>query len=156
MVLQTVSGVNIDMHGFECDADTASRLGKFMEQIAGYPDERSAQHGLLSAFGDTYMYYYSFQPLPVGPSHADAHYYVGNTLCSQDKVDLAVAQYRHALRLQPGFTQAHIKFGDALISQGKYDEAAGHYRAALRLKPDSAQARESLDRIKRLQADQGG
>ncbi len=156
MILEMEFGINVDMHGFKYDRDTVSRFSEFEQQRSSYRDEASAQRGLRSAFGGSYMYYYRFQRVPVGLSHVLPHYYVGNTFCSQGKVDLAVAHYRHALRLAPGCVEAHIKLGDALMFLDKPGEAAAHYRAALQIKPDSGEARERVDRIKGRKTNDGG
>ena len=155
-MLPMVSGSDVDMHGFKCDADTVSRVKKFQQQMKRYPDEPSAKRGLRSEFGGTYMYYYSFQPVPVHPEHPAGHYYMGNTFYFRGQIDLALIHYRHAVRLAPGYVAAHIKLGDVLMSLRKPGEAAAHYRVALRVKPDAAEAREKLDRIMARKTNDGG
>jgi len=146
----------VDTHGLECDADTVSRFRTFAQQLASYPDPPSAQRGLWSAFGGTYMYYYCFQQSPAPQGGAAAHYVLAKRLHYQGKTELAVTHYRHALRLEPVLLRAHVELAHALVSLGKQDEAAAHYRQALRLKPDSAEARDGLDRITAPQTDHGG
>ena len=159
MMLRMVAGINVETGGFNCDADTVSRVSAFAQQIISYRDARNqqnAQRELRGAFGGTYMYYCSFQAVPVGGDLVSAHYHLGNRLYYQGKVDLAIIQYRHALRLAPACVEAHIRLGDALVSLGEPGEAAVHYRAAVQIKPDSAEAREKLHRIRAPKTDDGG
>ncbi len=156
LLLQETAGITVDTHGLGYDAATVSRFRAFAQQMASYRDRRSAQLGLRSAFGGTYMYYYCFQGTPPAPRRASVHYALAGRLHYQGKAELAVTQYRHALHLEPTFVEAHVELAHALVSLEKETQAAVHYRRALRLKPDAAEAREGLDRITARQTDQGG
>jgi serine/threonine protein kinase/Flp pilus assembly protein TadD len=58
--------------------------------------------------------------------------------------DLAVEEYREAIRLRPDLADAHNNLGTALRARGKTDDAVREYRKALSLKPGYAIARHNL------------
>ncbi len=78
------------------------------------------------------------------PDDPFAHFYLGNVLRSQGKLDEAIAEYRAFLRAKPGLSAAHCNLGLALDNQGKPEEAIAEYRTAIRLQPDSAEAHVNL------------
>jgi tetratricopeptide (TPR) repeat protein len=69
---------------------------------------------------------------------------LGARLLQQGKRDEAVAQFRAALRLEPGFGLAHNNLGLALVQQGMLDEAIAEYSEAVRLLPDYAPGHDNL------------
>jgi len=62
----------------------------------------------------------------------------------QGKLDDAIFQYRHALRLRPDEAGIHHDFGTALARQGRYSEAQEQFHAALRLQPRFYEAEYNL------------
>ena len=72
---------------------------------------------------------------------------LGNLYASKGRLDLAIQQYRTALRLKPDFAEAQNNLGLAYASQGRIDTAIAQYRAAIRLKPDYAGAYNNLGNI---------
>ena len=78
------------------------------------------------------------------PDLAEAHNNLGNVLLSQDKLDMAVTRFEHALALRPDYAEADNNLANVLLSQGKVDEAAARYQQALALRPDFADAQLGL------------
>jgi tetratricopeptide (TPR) repeat protein len=62
----------------------------------------------------------------------------------KDRVPEAVADFREAIRLNPGFAENHYNLGNALQKMGRPEEAEASYREALRLRPDFAEAHSNL------------
>ncbi|MGA2261842.1 MAG: tetratricopeptide repeat protein, partial [Acidobacteriota bacterium] len=70
----------------------------------------------------------------------------GQILQGLGRLDEAAAQYKEALKHDPGSAEAQNNLGVALAGLGRIEEAATHFREALRLKPDHASARANLTR----------
>jgi tetratricopeptide (TPR) repeat protein len=101
------------------DAEAWQLLGAVCGMLGDYA---AAESGLRQAL--------RLQPSP------ETHYYLGNTLMAQNRLDEAVAAFQAALRLQPQLAEAHCNLGDALQNQGRYHEAENCYRKAIGLRPD--------------------
>src|SRR5215470_10658290 len=71
---------------------------------------------------------------------AEVHDHQGKTLGVQGKVDEATAEFREALRINPGYADAHYQMGIALGYLERLDEAATELREALRINPNHAEA----------------
>ena len=78
------------------------------------------------------------------PENAKAHMDLGNEYASKGLLDMAMEQYRSALRLKPDSADAYYNLGGAYLSKGQFDKAAEHYQGALRLRPDFAEAHNNL------------
>jgi superkiller protein 3 len=65
----------------------------------------------------------------------------------QGKLDEAVAEYRIAIRIQPGIAEFHDTLSELLGKQGKVVEAIAEHRVAIRLQPDFANAYNTLGDI---------
>ena len=100
------------------DAEAWQLLGAVRGMLGDYA---AAESGLRQAL--------RLQPSP------EAHYYLGNTLMAQNRLDEAVAAFQAALRLQPQLAEAHCNLGDALQNQERYHEAENCYRKAIGLRP---------------------
>jgi tetratricopeptide (TPR) repeat protein len=59
----------------------------------------------------------------------------------------AMAQWKHALRINPDYAEAHFGLGIALEQTGKREEAIAHYEQAVRIKPDFTAASDALARL---------
>jgi tetratricopeptide (TPR) repeat protein len=68
---------------------------------------------------------------------AEGHRNLGNALLQLGNPDPAFAQYREAVRLDPGLMAAYSSWGQALSSEGKPEEAVAVYQLALQRNPDS-------------------
>jgi tetratricopeptide (TPR) repeat protein len=70
------------------------------------------------------------------PDDAPAHFFLGDALRSQGKLDDAIAVYREALRLDPNDAKLHDGQARALAGKGLRREAIAEYREAARLMPE--------------------
>jgi tetratricopeptide (TPR) repeat protein len=73
-----------------------------------------------------------------------AHDYVGQQQAQRGDLDAATAEYREAIRIDPGYAAAHVSLGMALGAQGKNEESISEFRQALRLDPALAAAHNNL------------
>lgn len=62
---------------------------------------------------------------------------IGNQLKREGKLAEAIANYRHALELNPNFSWAYYNLGDALEKQGNINQAVTNYYHAIDLNPNS-------------------
>jgi len=69
---------------------------------------------------------------------------LGVALEQQGRREEAIAQYREALRIDPGRVQAHNNLGNLLDEAGRTQEALAEFREALRLNPKAALAHANL------------
>ena len=69
---------------------------------------------------------------------------LGDDLCRQGKVPLAIEHYTKSLQFQSNSSSVHNNLGFALAIQGKYAQAIAHFTQAIQLKPDLAKARKNL------------
>jgi len=69
---------------------------------------------------------------------------LGNLLAQQRKLDEAIANWRHVLRMNPRHYNAHNNLGIALAWQGKSEEAIRHYREALSIRSDLPETHANL------------
>jgi len=81
--------------------------------------------------------------LAVSPS-AIAHASLGVVMDERGRHEEAIAQFSHALRINPGLAHAQNNWGIALARQGKWQEAVQHYEDALRLSPGYPEAHLNL------------
>jgi tetratricopeptide (TPR) repeat protein len=63
---------------------------------------------------------------------------LGNTLLGQEKVDEAIACYRHAIELNPKLSPAYHNIGEILSRKQEWQEAINAYRHSIQVKPDNA------------------
>jgi tetratricopeptide (TPR) repeat protein len=65
----------------------------------------------------------------------------------------AVVEYQAALQIQPNDPDLHMNLGDALAQlPGRHREAIAQYEAVLKSRPDSETARQSIERLRALDA----
>jgi tetratricopeptide (TPR) repeat protein len=76
-----------------------------------------------------------------------AHDNLGMALYGRGDVDGAIAQYREALRINPGDDAVHVNLGNALARTGRPLEAEAEYREAVRIRPDDTDARTDLGNL---------
>jgi tetratricopeptide (TPR) repeat protein len=82
--------------------------------------------------------------LAVTSANYVAHYNLGVSLFSQDKIDEAVDHFREALRINPSFLDARTNLGVVLVNQGRIAEAVKHFNGALRINPRSQTVHNNL------------
>ena len=58
-----------------------------------------------------------------------------------------MAEYREAIRLNPGYGETYSNLGNALQGQGKLDEAVAEHRNAIRFNPGYAEAYSNLGNV---------
>ncbi|HUD46512.1 MAG TPA: tetratricopeptide repeat protein [Candidatus Baltobacteraceae bacterium] len=75
---------------------------------------------------------------------AEGHQNLGIALLQLGNPDAAFAQFREAVRLDPGMMTAYDAWGRALASEGKPEEAVTVYQLALQRNPDSGIIHYSL------------
>jgi tetratricopeptide (TPR) repeat protein len=80
----------------------------------------------------------------VVPESADLYALLATTAAAKGDGQGAIANYRQAIRLDPGFPDAHYHLATLLLETGQYDEALQEFRAALRLMPESVEVRNNL------------
>lgn len=80
-----------------------------------------------------------------------ARYNSGRVYYAEERVDLAIAEYRKAIELYPDYAQAHFSLGQASMKLGDKKTATKAFREVVRIAPDSEiaiLAREYLDLLK--------
>ena len=82
----------------------------------------------------------------LSPNAAEAvtHYNLGYAFQTAGRNDLAIDEYRRAVRLYPSDAGMHSNLGLALAAIGKHDEAIAEYREAIGLDPRLVAARSNL------------
>jgi tetratricopeptide (TPR) repeat protein len=78
------------------------------------------------------------------PSSPRAHYNFGMALCAADKTDLAIDQFREAIRLNPKESDAYVNLGVALMGRGDLTEAIGQLRGGLALDSGNVEGHNDL------------
>jgi tetratricopeptide (TPR) repeat protein len=58
--------------------------------------------------------------------------------------DMAILQYREALKLEPDYGGVYVNLGNAYISKGYIDQAIVYYKKCISLKPDYVPAHVNL------------
>ena len=75
------------------------------------------------------------------------HYLRGDVYSCAEQFDLAIEQYRQAVKLRPDFIKARSNLAEVLAQEGKYTEAIEHYVEVLRLRPDLPDIYSNLGRV---------
>ena len=78
------------------------------------------------------------------PLSAEEHAKLGRIYESQGKEDLALLQYRAAVRKDPRQVQAWLLLGDLAYGRGDYGEAETAYKKALNLQPENGDIGNNL------------
>ncbi|HLJ94023.1 MAG TPA: tetratricopeptide repeat protein [Gemmataceae bacterium] len=99
------------------------------------------------------------QILQADPKNAHVYYLLGAACQALGRVDEAVVQLEHSLRLRPGFPEVHNHLGVVRAQQGRFDLAVASFQEALRLKPNYGEAHanlakaiQELERMQRIAA----
>jgi protein O-mannosyl-transferase len=86
------------------------------------------------------------------PEIAFAHYNLGFAYAENGRLDMAVQEYRSALRLQPDYAKAHFNLGLIYLRQGDRGRARTEFAAGLKTKPNDVRARRILESLDQNQA----
>jgi tetratricopeptide (TPR) repeat protein len=78
------------------------------------------------------------------PDNPVAHNELGLAYASKGLLDMAIAEYQAALRLNPDYPKAHNNLGIAYASEGLLDRAIAEFQTALRLNPEYPIAHNNL------------
>lgn len=105
-------------------AEFYRRLGKILEQIC-LPEQAA-------------ICFYKALNLEPRKTTAEQCLILGNTLLGQEKVDEAIACYRHAIELNPKLSPAYHNIGEILSRKQEWQEAINAYRHSIQVKPDNA------------------
>ena len=72
------------------------------------------------------------------------HFELGNTAMQNNQYDVAVEEFKEALKIKPEFAEASNNMGLALFYLSRFDEAIKEYENALRIEPEFALAHANL------------
>jgi len=78
------------------------------------------------------------------PDSVDSHLHLGVAYASKGLLDMAIAEYQTALRLNPNYAEVHYDLGIGYASKGLLDMAITEYQTALHMDPDLAEAHNNL------------
>ena len=81
------------------------------------------------------------------PADFEAHYNLAAMFQAKGKLDLAMDEYRSALRLRPEDAIANNAIGSALLAEGHPDQAGAFLEAALKARPDYFDAHYNLGNV---------
>ena len=84
------------------------------------------------------------------PDFAEARYNLAMQLIERGRQDEALPHLSEATRLRPDFIEARFNYGIALAKAGRFDEAITQVEETLRLQPGHPQARQTLEKLRRL------
>lgn len=87
--------------------------------------------------------------LPCGQNEAHFAMDVGDELARRGRPELALREYRQAVRSEPGYADARFRLAKALLDIGKFEEAEHQLHHALELNPLYGEARQLLETIHR-------
>jgi len=88
----------------------------------------------------------------IEPHDAKIQTNLGQALMLQGDMSKAAEHYIEAIRIDPAYAEAHLNLGVIRLRGGDIDQAIKHLSEALKLRPGLTQAREELDRARRLKA----
>src|SRR5690606_36344427 len=80
------------------------------------------ESGDLSAAWECYQ-----RAIRIQPSHAEAHYNMGNVCLEQRRTDEAIAYYDRAIQLKPDYAEPYWNKAFAKLPTGDYDEGWRFY-----------------------------
>jgi tetratricopeptide (TPR) repeat protein len=92
--------------------------------------------------------------LELTPRETNPHYNLGNILAQLGRTGEALDQYQAAARLAPNDADVQYRVALTLAQLGRFTEAIGPCEQAVRLRPDFPEARQNLEAIRKLAAQQ--
>lgn len=73
-----------------------------------------------------------------------AHFNLGAAFADRGEADLAVQEYRRAIKMRPDFVDAYYNLATTLAKQGRLELSARYFRKVLRIAPDYAEAHDNF------------
>ena len=92
--------------------------------------------------------------LELTPREANPHYNLGNILAQLGRANEALDHYQAAARFAPGDADVQYRLALTLAQLGRFTDAIGPCEQAVRLRPDFPGARQNLEAIRKLAAQQ--
>jgi tetratricopeptide (TPR) repeat protein len=92
--------------------------------------------------------------LELTPREATPHYNLGNILAQLGRMNEALDHYQAAARFAPNDADVQYRLALTLAQLGRFVEAVGPCEQAVRLRPDLPGARQNLEAIRKLAAQQ--
>lgn len=90
------------------------------------------QEGVAVLNTDQQSAYVSFQKsLKENPRHRDSHYYIAFIYAYQEKFDLAEAEIRETIRIDPDYPEAYNFLGQVMVKENRRPEAIDAFRKAV-------------------------
>ncbi|TWT43897.1 TPR repeat-containing protein YrrB [Phycisphaerae bacterium RAS1] len=86
----------------------------------------------------------------LGREQARVHLNSGDSALADNRLDAALAEFREAIRLDPGFAEAHTKLGEAYIENGDLDKAEQALQTAVKLDPGNFRSVFKLGEVYRM------
>jgi Flp pilus assembly protein TadD len=121
------------------DADAYYSLGVCLQR-EGRSDEAAANYR---------------RALQIRPDYVDALSDLGSLKGQQGQIGEANALFMDALRIKPDHANANYNAGILLARAGRFVEAETHLARAVQSQPDHPSARQALDAVRQLAAQQG-
>lgn len=87
------------------------------------------------------------------PPHPEVSFNLGLALHRQGRLEEAILNYQHALRLTPNLLEAYQNLGHACHTLLRLDEAMDSYRRALEINPDHAEIHNNLGNVLKEQGE---
>jgi len=82
---------------------------------------------------------------------ARKHYNLGVNYYNQGRINLAIIEFKEAIRINQNYTDAHYNLGFTYQNQGKLDEATTVYKEAIRIDPNKVDVHNNLGIVYRQQ-----
>ena len=77
----------------------------------------------------------------------DAHYYLGQSLKEQGRLDEAAAEFKEAIKSDDKFSEAYAALGTTKLAQGATGEASAAFKQALEINSGNSTAHYGLGRV---------
>ena len=122
------------------------------EMVKRYPNDPEVLFHVSKLHADR-SYELMSQLLHLTPNGVWAHYARGEVHLSQQQYDLAIAEYRQVLEINPRLPGIHFQIGRCLLARSRepasLDAALGEFRQELELDPQDSEAEYEIGEIER-------
>ena len=83
------------------------------------------------------------------PEDSTAHFNLGYAYKTQGNIELAIREYKEAIKLNPRNAKAHNNLGNVYATKGMYEDAVKEYEEALRIDPNHINARLNIENARK-------